>query len=89
MAWGVEMVGDYSVEAFDHRVRDNTVSALATLHALLNINPATLRLHKEDSKTRHDCPGKNVDKADMINRIDVYLRQQRAGEYLTEMENAG
>jgi hypothetical protein len=85
MAWGVEMVGDYSVEDFDDRVRDNAVSALATLHALLNLNPETLRLHKEDPKTRHDCPGKNVDKADIVQRVVVRLQQRRAKEHLREM----
>jgi len=89
VAWGVEMVGDYSVESFDTYVRDNAVSSLATLHALLGLDPATLRLHKEDPNTRHDCPGKNVDKGDMIHRIVVHLQQQQAGEHLPEVERAG
>ena len=46
ISWGVEMVGDYAVEPFDPAVRDNTLSALATLHAALGLNPDTLRLHK-------------------------------------------
>ena len=70
---GVEMVGDYSDEAFDSgdggNVRDLTVAALAILHQALGIDPATLRFHKECLRDHHDCPGKNVVKADLIARI--------------------
>jgi N-acetylmuramoyl-L-alanine amidase len=70
---GVEMVGDYSDEAFDRgdgaKVRDLTVQALAILHHALKIDPDSLRFHKECLHDHHDCPGKHVDKADMIARI--------------------
>src|SRR5438876_5848600 len=82
MSWGVEMVGDYNVEPFGASVRDNTVSALATLHALLGLDPHTLRLHKEDPKTTHDCPGKHVEKADIVQRILETLAQQHIGEHV-------
>ena len=82
MSWGVEMVGDYNVEPVSAPVRDNTVGALATLHALLGLDPHLLRLHKEDPKTTHDCPGKHVDKADIIHRIFEILTQQHAGEHV-------
>jgi hypothetical protein len=75
---GVEMVGDYASEAFDSgdgaKVRDMTVAALATLHHALGIDPATLRFHKECLKDHHDCPGKNVDKADMIARVKAAMK---------------
>jgi hypothetical protein len=69
VAWGVEMVGDYSVEPFGAALRENVLSALATLHAALGLNPDTLRLHKEDPKTTHICPGKNIIKADIIQGV--------------------
>src|SRR6266852_4923356 len=69
ITWGVEMVGDYNVEPFSPQVRDNAVSALATLHAALGLDPSDMRLHKEDPRTTHDCPGKNVNKADMIGLV--------------------
>lgn len=80
IAWGVEMVGDYNAEPFDDRVRDNAVAALASLHAAVGLDPATLKLHKEDPKTTHDCPGKNVVKADMIARIATSLAARHAAE---------
>ena len=41
------------------------IVALAGLHRLAGLDPATLRLHKEDPKTTHKfCPGKNISKAD-------------------------
>ena len=69
VAWGVEMVGDYNQEPFGDAVCNNAVSALATLHALFGLDPNTLRFHKEDPQTTHDCPGKNVSKDFMIQRL--------------------
>ena len=43
VAWGVEMVGDFNAEPFDARVRDNAVAALATLHAVVGLDPKTLK----------------------------------------------
>jgi len=82
VAWGVEMVGDYNAEPFDPRVRANAVAALATLHAALGLDPQTLRLHKEDPKTDHDCPGKNVAKADVIADITAALATHHEGEHV-------
>lgn len=69
-AIGVEMLGDYAREDFltgrGAKVRALTISALASLSRHLSLAPETLRLHKEDPATSHDCPGKNVDKAAMI-----------------------
>ena len=73
---GVEMVGDYARESFDSgdgaKVRDNAVAALAILHKALKIDPRTLHFHKECLKDHHDCPGKNVVKADVIARVQAW-----------------
>jgi hypothetical protein len=81
LAWGVEMVGDYSAEPFDARVRANAVQALAILHASLGLDPNKLKLHKEDPRTTHDCPGKNVDKADMIAAVLNAMAEANPGEH--------
>ncbi|HSS96645.1 MAG TPA: peptidoglycan recognition family protein [Terriglobales bacterium] len=73
VAWGVEMVGDYSVETFESAIRENVLSALATLHGSLGLNPDTLRLHKEDPRTTHICPGQNILKADIIQGVHAKL----------------
>jgi hypothetical protein len=78
VAWGVEMVGDYAVEPFGDAVRNNAVSALATLHALCGLDPNSLRLHKEDPETTHDCPGKNVSKDAMIQDVLAVLSRGQA-----------
>jgi hypothetical protein len=85
ISWGVEMVGEYEEEAFSPDVRDNTVIGLATLHAWRGIDPQTLRFHKEDPKTTHkECPGKNVNKADMIQRVEAQLSGSEQGEHLPD-----
>ena len=87
-ALGIECVGDYAREAFDSgpgaKVRDNAVAALAIIHAKLGLDPETIKLHKEDRRTTHDCPGKNVKKADIIRRVQEYMGH--AGEHVTEDE---
>ena len=68
VAWGVEMLGDYASEPFDTgrgaQVRNNAVVALAAMFARLGVQPddTHFKLHKEDPRTTHSCPGKNVSK---------------------------
>ncbi|MBZ5655400.1 MAG: peptidoglycan recognition protein family protein [Acidobacteriia bacterium] len=81
ISWGVELVGDYEVEPFGASVRDNVVSALASLHSLLGLDPSSLRLHKEDPRTTHNCPGKNVVKADVIQRVLDRMAALTPGEH--------
>src|SRR5438128_8229564 len=51
ISWGVEMVGDFSTEAFAGAIRENAVAALAGLHSLVGLDPQTIHLHKEDPLT--------------------------------------
>src|SRR5205807_507967 len=81
LSWGVEMVGDYAAESLDANVLENTIRALTALHALAGIDPALLRLHKEDPKTTHDCPGANVKKASVIARVKARLIELYGGEH--------
>lgn len=70
---GIEMVGDYNAEPFDTGdgalVRDNAAFALATLYRALGLSPAGLKFHVDCKIDNHDCPGKNVSKGDVINRV--------------------
>ncbi len=87
------MLGNFESEPFSSgrgaKVRDRTVAALATLHAILGLDPESLRLHKEDLVTTHRCPGSNVKKADMIQRVHELLEIRHAGEHALEEEAAG
>jgi hypothetical protein len=89
ISWGVEMVGDYDVESFSAPVCDNAVSALASLHAILGLDPNTLHLHKEDPLTTHKgCPGANVLKTDMIQRVLNELASRNPGEHALKAATA-
>jgi hypothetical protein len=77
---GIEMIGDYSAERFDAgpgaEVRDNAIAAMAVLHRKLGLRPDQyqkgvrgLHFHKECSQDHHDCPGRNVVKADVVARV--------------------
>ena len=85
LALGVEMLGDYASEPFNSgrgvAVRDNAVAALATLSAVLGLDPATIRLHKEDPLTTHVCPGKNVKKQAVINAVKDLITTRHPGEH--------
>jgi hypothetical protein len=76
----LEMVGDYSHEAFDSgdgaKVRDLTVSALASLHKVLKLTPLPyltgsfgLHPHTDCVQDRKTCPGKLVSMVDMRSRV--------------------
>lgn len=83
---GVEMPGDFATEAFDTgrgaQVQANAVAARASLLAVLGLDPATLRLHKEDPKTTHHCPGTHISKARVIEQGRDLLAERHAGEHL-------
>ena len=76
VSWGVEMLGDYDSEEFDTGrgalVKANTVAAIAILSKAANIDPDTMRLHREDKATTHHCPGDNVNKAEFISLVKEY-----------------
>jgi hypothetical protein len=84
IALGIEMLGDFEKDAFDAGrgglVRDNAVAAMATLSAVLGLDPTTMRLHREDPATTHACPGKNVKKLEVIQRVQEKIIHE-AGEH--------
>jgi len=83
LAIGIEMLGNYAVESFKTdrglKVRENAVAAMATLCAVLGLDPATIKLHKEDRATTHDCPGKKVIKAEVISEVKALMMARHAG----------
>lgn len=85
VSWGVEMLGDYSIEPFGTGrgllVQQNTIAALASLHAILGIDPGTLRLHKEDPLTTHACPGINVHKDAVIEQVQALIVSRHGGDH--------
>jgi hypothetical protein len=82
ISWGVELVGDYSSEPLNLKVRSNAASALASLHALAGLDPESLKLHKEDPKTTHrNCPGLNIAKNDVITFVTAALADRFPGDH--------
>lgn len=85
IALGVEMLGNYASEDFNKgrgaAVRENAVAAMATLSVVLGINPNTMKLHKEDPKTTHKCPGAKVIKEDVINEVEQLLLLRHGNEH--------
>lgn len=90
IALGVEMLGDYNVEAFDSgrglAVQNNAVAAIAILSRVLGLDPDTMRLHKEDRATNHDCPGSNVSKARFIQAVKDRMASQHGGDHTAPAE---
>ncbi|KOS07464.1 hypothetical protein AM493_16485 [Flavobacterium akiainvivens] len=84
LALGFEMLGNYETENFSSgrglAVRKNTVAAIATISAVLGIDPETMRLHKEDPGTDHDCPGKKVIKSEIINEVKTLMAKRHGIE---------
>lgn len=80
---GIEHVGDYSSEDDDSgaglKVKENGIAATAILCARLGIpvDRAHIKLHKEDPRTNHDCPGKDM-------AADVEQSVRLVAEYMSE-----
>lgn len=80
---GIEQVGEFDEEPYDTgagaKVRDNAVSAIATISIALGLDSHSLRFHKEDPKTTHkDCPGKHCVKSDVIQRVHDEIVRRKA-----------
>jgi hypothetical protein len=88
VAWGVELVGDYSKEEMNPNLLANAVSALATLHGALGLNPNSLRLHREDPLTTHICPGNQISKTTMITQVIAKVTDIFPGEHPDMRTNA-
>lgn len=76
---GIEMVGDFRRGADDPKsgrglgVVKNTVALFAMLHTKHGWDPHTIKLHKEDPRTTHDCPGSAIVKEDFIDDVLEYM----------------
>lgn len=93
-AIGIEMLGDFEKEAFNEgrglAVQNNTVAAIATLSAVLGLDPDTMKLHREDKATSHTtCPGKNVVKLEVLAKVKLLLADRHPGEHGSLGEEAG
>ncbi|MFO1028748.1 MAG: peptidoglycan recognition family protein [Acetobacteraceae bacterium] len=84
-ALGIEMLGDYETESFSEgrglAVHRNAVSAMATLSAVLGLDPQTMKLHWEDPKTTHACPGKHVSKQQVIDEVTALMIERHGGDH--------
>jgi len=87
LALGVEMLGNYDSEAFDSgrglQVRKNAVAAMATLSAVLGIDPMSMKLHREDASTSHACPGTKVKKLEVIQEVRELMAKRHFGDHDT------
>lgn len=87
LALGIEMLGNYNIEEFNSGrgllVQKNTIAAIASLSAVLGIDPKTMKRHNEDPISTHkDCPGKHVVKEQIISAVTTLLQQRHQGEHL-------
>jgi len=85
VSFGIEMLGDYQSESFTSgrgkAVGANAVAAMATLSAILGLDPSTMKLHHEDRKTTHHCPGDKVSKAAVIKAVSDKITALHGGEH--------
>lgn len=76
---GIEMVGNFARSADDDDsgrgllVKRNTAALFALFHSHYGWNPETIKLHKEDPRTTHDCPGDDVEKQEFISMVQEYM----------------
>lgn len=93
MSIGIEMVGEFNLESFSMgpgaAVRDSSVLLLAALHNRLGLSPnphvvgkSGLHFHRECIHDHHDCPGKNVNRADLIIRVQNKMADLKSGDHM-------
>lgn len=76
-SWGIEMLGYYDKEPFHTgrgaKVRDNAMAALAAMCERIGVGADTIKFHRDDPKTTKSCPGRLVDKADVVRRVAALM----------------
>jgi hypothetical protein len=76
---GIEMVGDYDKESDESgmgaKVMELSVALFGECHTFFGWEPSntSIKLHKEDPSTTHDCPGKNVVKSEFLSDCNQYI----------------
>ncbi len=76
---GIEMIGDFIPGGDDASqgkglaVVRNTAALFALIHSHYGWDPGTIRLHKEDPLTTHDCPGGQIIKKEFIAMVQEYM----------------
>lgn len=72
LSWGVEVVGDYSVEKLTSEVEANIITVLRSLFERAGLTSEALRMHHEDPLTTHKgCPGQNIVKSFLQEEIGI------------------
>lgn len=80
---GLEMTGDFDSESFavgdGAQVRDTAVFAVARLLERLELaaNASTINFHRQCTKDQHACPGRNVDSAEFIYRVQIAMGEKK------------
>lgn len=76
---GIEMIGDFSIGAdsatsgLGLKVVQNTAALFGLLHSHYGWDPETIKLHKEDPLTTHECPGAQIKKSEFISMVQRYM----------------
>lgn len=83
---GVEMLGDYESEEFDsgrgQSVQNNAIAAMATLCAVIGLDPMRIVRHGSDPRTTHkNCPGHKVDIAAVDQQVAALMQQRHGGDH--------
>lgn len=81
--FGVEMCADFAIDDDDAglglAVKQTAVAIFGEVYKRLGLDPDGIKLHKEDTRTTHDCPGHDIDKAEFIQMVHEYMGE--AGEH--------
>jgi GH24 family phage-related lysozyme (muramidase) len=90
--WGLEMMADFDLGQDDDdagpglAVKETACWVIAILLNKLGLpaNNTTIKLHKEDPRTTHKCPGADIIKADIVERVSTYLEDLApAGDHVS------
>lgn len=68
---GVYLLGNYNTELLPDTVRTNAVGAIAEIDRWLGAKADTLKFHRDDPAARM-CPGKNVNKSEILEAVQYY-----------------
>jgi N-acetylmuramoyl-L-alanine amidase CwlA len=76
---GIEVVGDYDVEKWSGKTKDNAIGAIRSLMAKLNINTENVKFHNDYSTK--SCPGHAITKEWLFRELNFYNQEDEIPDW--------
>lgn len=81
--FGLEMCADFAIDDDDAglglAIKETAAAVFGEIYKHFGLDPEGIKMHYEDKKTDHACPGRDIEKDQFIDMVQEYMGE--AGEH--------